>query len=370
MLNLYQNKLQQLKLHQFGFQYNADRSYSQFGWLLDYFINNIGDPFIPSNYGLDSREYEIEIVNYFSALWNMEESWGYLTSSGTEGNLAALLYGKLSLKNPVVYYSEDTHYSIAKGCLAFSLESVVVRSQPHGEMDYTHLEAVIDQHRDAIVICNLSTTFKGAYDSANQALEVFNRKGISREHVYVHGDGALGGMMLPFIPNLQSDYGINGESFDSVSVSGHKMPGVPVPCGIILTKKSIMRNMEKEIEYLNSKDTTLNGSRNGLAAVLFYHALTDLTREQWTFKINQCIDNAAYMSRTLNEAGITSFVNPYSNLVVFQRPAPDMVHKWQLSCIGQQAKAAIMPQHSLAQVDRLVAEVVLRAHEQLDTVTS
>lgn len=62
-------------------------------------------------------------------------------------------------------------------------------------------------------------------------------------------------------------------SAGSVSVSGHKFIGCPMPCGVQITRKEHMRKMSQDIEYLASKDATIMGSRNGHAAVYMWYTL-------------------------------------------------------------------------------------------------
>lgn len=44
-----------------------------------------GDPFIESNYGVHSREFEIGVLQWFARLWEIEphDFWGYITNCGT-----------------------------------------------------------------------------------------------------------------------------------------------------------------------------------------------------------------------------------------------------------------------------------------------
>ena len=37
-------------------------------------INNLGDPWIESNYGVHAREFEVGVLDWFAELWNIEES--------------------------------------------------------------------------------------------------------------------------------------------------------------------------------------------------------------------------------------------------------------------------------------------------------
>ena len=61
------------------------------------------------------------------------------------------------------------------------------------------------------------------------------------ETSYIHCDGALAGMLLPFHyqTNTRShEYHISFKhGIDSISVSGHKMLGCPMPCGVVITRK-------------------------------------------------------------------------------------------------------------------------------------
>jgi histidine decarboxylase len=78
---------------------------------------------------------------------------------------------------------------------------------------------------------------------------------MASEKFYIHCDGALAGMLLPFHEETTTrghDYHISFKSvaarddtclmrcrdgLDSISVSGHKMLGCPMPCGVVVTKK-------------------------------------------------------------------------------------------------------------------------------------
>ncbi len=42
-----------------GYPYNLDFEYGPLEGLQSFMINNLGDPFIESNYGVHSREFEV-----------------------------------------------------------------------------------------------------------------------------------------------------------------------------------------------------------------------------------------------------------------------------------------------------------------------
>ncbi|KAL7111405.1 hypothetical protein ACP275_05G085300 [Erythranthe tilingii] len=63
--------------------------------LLSFLMNNVGDPFKESNFGLHSKKIEVAVLDWFAQLWEIEkdEYWGYVTNGGTEGNLHGMLIG-------------------------------------------------------------------------------------------------------------------------------------------------------------------------------------------------------------------------------------------------------------------------------------
>jgi histidine decarboxylase len=78
-----------------GYPYNLDFDFSVLTQFQNFSINNLGDPFIESNYGVHSRQFEVAVLDWFARLWDLQqyEYWGYITNCGTEGNLHGLLVG-------------------------------------------------------------------------------------------------------------------------------------------------------------------------------------------------------------------------------------------------------------------------------------
>ncbi len=59
MIERYTKKLQERTQYHMGYPYNLDFDYGALEGLVKYSINNLGDPFIESNYGVHSREFEV-----------------------------------------------------------------------------------------------------------------------------------------------------------------------------------------------------------------------------------------------------------------------------------------------------------------------
>jgi hypothetical protein len=82
-----------------------DFDYGALAQLQHFSINNLGDPFIESNYGVHSRQFEVGVLDWFARLWELEkdEYWGYITNCGTEGNLHGILVGLVLENGPVEF---------------------------------------------------------------------------------------------------------------------------------------------------------------------------------------------------------------------------------------------------------------------------
>jgi histidine decarboxylase len=251
--------------------YNHEELYE----FMKYSINNLGDPYVTSNYGVHSRQFECSVIDFFAHLWKIEEGdyWGYVTTCGTEGNLHGILLARECHPDGILYSSSESHYSIFKAARYYRMDAKSIPTLPMGEIDYERLAQEIQKNMDRPVIINVNigTTVKGAVDNLDRILRILNMLGIPREQYHIHCDGALFAMMMPFVdyaPEISFQ-----KPIDSIAVSGHKMLGCPMPCGIALSRKEHVSKVEQRIDYLNSVDTTIMGSRNGQAALYLWYSL-------------------------------------------------------------------------------------------------
>lgn len=116
-----------------------------------------------------------------------------------------------------------------------------------------------------------------------------------------------------------------------------------MPSGIVITRLEHSKRWASDVEYLNSTDTTIMGSRNGQAAIAMWVALQRKGIDGLRADVVQCIDNAKYLKELFDGSGIKSWLNEFSTTVTFERPPEDVVQKWQLACKGDIAHAVVMP---------------------------
>ena len=99
-----------------------------------------------------------------------DDAWGYVTAGGTEGNMYGIYVGREMLRDPIAYFSQDTHYSVLKILHVLNVRNIMIRSQDNGEMDYDDLRESIFINRDKppLIVANIGTTMKGAVDDLDK----------------------------------------------------------------------------------------------------------------------------------------------------------------------------------------------------------
>ena len=317
----------------------------------------MGDPFVPSTYRVNTREIEREVLGWFAALTHAEPEsfWGYVTSGGTEGNLYGLYLARELYPEGMVYYSEETHYSVSKNLRLLRMPSIMIRALPNGEVDYDDLAATIKIHRDLppIVFANIGTTMKEAIDSVARIRAILRDLAIPQH--YIHADAALAGMTLPFLPGSpQWDF---AAGIDSLAISGHKFIGAPVPCGIALAKKRNVDRIARSIEYVGTLDTTVSGSRSALAPVLLWCSIQRYGRDGFAQQVAACVAVAEYAVKRLGDIGIQAWRNPFALTVVFPRPPRPVLEKWQVAVRDDHGHIICMPHVTREMIDLFAADM-------------
>lgn len=348
ILKEYKKHLNERTQHHFGYPYNLNFDHQKLGEFLKYSINNLGDPNAKSNYGVHSLDFEIQVIQYFAHLWKMpiEDCFGYITTCGTEGNLYGVLLGREAFPDGILYSSVETHYSIFKACRFYRMEYESIDTQYTGEMNYELFEKALQKHLDkpAIVNVNIGTTVKGGIDNLDKVLEILKRNGFDEDRFFIHCDGALFALILPFLEEHHDAPEVSFKKpIGSMSVSGHKFLGSPMPSGVVLTYKKYAQNIENQLKEFHSNDQTILGSRNGQAAIALWYSLREKGTETFQKDVNQCIENSYFLLDLLRKEGISAYLNKNSNTVVLERPQDDeLVYKWQLACKGTICHVVVM----------------------------
>lgn len=345
-----------------GYPTNQAFDYSELFRFLDFSINNVGDPFAGTNYRLNTMEFEREVVADFARYAEAPEGqwWGYVTSGGTEGNMYGLYVARELFPDGICYFSEDTHYSVAKVLRLQHTRNIMIKSQADGQMDYADLRETLRIHRDVppILFCNIGTTMKGAVDDLARIRGILEDLAIP--NAYIHADAALSGMILPFVDEPQPWNFAAGA--DSISISGHKMLGAPVPCGVVLARKSNVDRISRSIEYIGALDTTIAGSRSAFAPLMLWHRLRILGTDGMREIVQGCLGRAEFAVQQFQSRGVPAWRHANSITVVFPRPPKEVMEKWIIAPKRDIGHLIVMPHVTMAMLEEFIADY-LRASQ-------
>ncbi len=339
--------------------YPANFSYD-YSALYDFFklsINNIGDPLSDGPYKLKAHVFEKEVVEFIADTTGISNNdfWGYVTNGGTEGNMYGLYVARETYPDSIVYYSKEAHYSIPKILKLLKMPSIAIHSNEWGEMDMHDLRSVlqINRTKTPIFLATIGTTMKGAVDSIVGIQNLV--KELAFPNHYIHADAALGGMILPFVADAPG-FGLSS-GVHSLSISGHKMFGSPMPCGVVLAKKTLVDRIGNCIEYIGAVDTTLSGSRNGHSTLLLWYTIKKNGPAGFRKMIASSISMADYLIEKLKTIGIHAWRHQYSITVVFPKPSDEnLINKWQLATQGDMAHIITMPHVTKHHIDEFILD--------------
>lgn len=331
-------------------------------------INNAGDPFEEGDHTLSSLDFEREVIQYFAPKYGFDgnDLWGIVTMSGTDGNNHGIYFGVNYLKRktgkmPVVYVSDEAHYSNYRLCDLQHLEVRLVKSDSMGRMVPDSLEKVLDPTRPCLIVYAMGSTFKGAIDDQKALDDVLARhEGMA---VYRHVDAALFGGYLPFT-EYKDLVDRRKTGFDSISVSGHKFFGIDSPCGLFITTRDVYDNQSTyDISYLNANMRMINCSRSGIEPLKFWWLMKTVGDEGWTEQAARIFENTRYLKSELKRIGWPYWNNEYSNTVIFRRPSAKVVRKYNLACgedaaFGGKLSHVVVMQHvTKDSIGRLIADL-------------
>jgi len=337
--------------------------------LADVAMNNVGNPRKPSLYSLNTHEFENEVIDFFTPLYGFQEgeTWGIVTNGGTDGNNHGIYFGVNVLRarsklRPILYVSEEAHYSIKKLGDLQDLDMQLVPANVRGEMEVEAFEQALDPSRPALVVIAMGSTFKGGIDDQEAIDAVLTRK--KPVALYRHVDAALFGGYLPFTEHAHL-VDRRMRKFDSIAVSGHKFFGFDEPLGLFITTNEVLNTQNPfHVAYLNDAVPTITCSRSALGPLKFWWQIHKTGLEGYRHQAELILKNAAYLKQRLDEIGHPAWKNEFSNTVYFRRPGDKVMEKWGLApnedarLGGKLAHDVVMRHEGMHMIDHFVEDIV------------
>jgi histidine decarboxylase len=353
-----QARLKRLKNCLLGYPINMNTPAEEFfAWRKELFkagidafaFNNVGNPFKASSIAYNSHHFERETIREFANLFAFpaDDTWGFLSHSGTDSNMHGMYMGRTILKGrtgvlPKAYFTCEAHYSVQILRDLLGLETVMVETRADGGMDPNDFAHKLAENANvpALVVATVGTTFKGAIDQLDP-IQVKLRGHPS----YVHLDAALFGGYLPFTSHAAEVAYRTGDAsaagrYDSIAVSCHKFFGFPAPAGLFITKQSLydeFNTLFSQIhnpEYIHQVPGTITCSRDAVKPAEFYYFTTPPARARQSKDAKLMLDNATYLldqMRTHFPELSAKRANPLSNTVYFRSPGDAIVKKYSLA---------------------------------------
>jgi histidine decarboxylase len=321
-------------------------------------LNNVGDPDVASVFPAHTKDLEREVVDIIAGLLRAptDDRWGYVTTGGSEGVEYGVLLGRTLHPDAVIYFSRSAHPAIAKIAGKLRIPAVTIRSHHDERMDLRDLRVALRQHRRhaAIVVANIGTTLTEAIDDVTAIRGILADTPITR--AFIHADAALSGLPLALLPPDPSVGFDLTDGADSVSVSGHKFCGSPVPCGVVVTRRSLKTHLGGSVELLGTHDTTIGGSRSGHAPLILWYVLHRYGLDGLRNRVRYAREMAAYAVDQLGRIGWPAWRHPHAMTVVLDPPPAEIAARWAIPISGGKAHLITLPHVTVAHVGAMVAE--------------
>ncbi len=338
-----------------------------------FYINNVGDPYEHGASALDGKVYERAVLSLFYERFELDEneSWGYVTSGGSESNTWGILNGLRKFPQGHLYFCQAVHYSVLKAVTNGSVDlfPYTVIEQYSSSDERINKERLLErivhqwetQRQAPILLLTWGTTKLGSIDEITEIThQLFNFK----IPFYLHVDAAYFGG----IPNNQIDAPVCPSlkvlGANSISVSLHKFFGVPNINSVVLSKDKGDGNF---ISYLGHRDTTISGSRT----FAIFSALQRIKEVLQRSPKDYYCRNIRIFEQALIKHHLIYFKAPLSSIFVIPLPSNLFQSKYHLASFegasGKLSLAHIIvnPFHSKQELEILINDLIIEQKEKV-----
>ena len=197
---------------------------------------------------------------------------GFITTGGTESNLAAMRLARNTGRQaePEIIAPVTMHFSFRLGAELMGIRLVEIDVD-----DETYLPRIEDVERAITPARSAWSAPRRAAASACSTRSRRSRTSPGGRACYLHVDAAFGGFILPFMRDLGHaippfDLSLDGVS--SISTDGHKLGLLPIATGFFLVKDAaVLEAIPTERTLIHTTSSTKPGSRAAAAWATLKH---------------------------------------------------------------------------------------------------
>ena len=277
-----------------------------------------------------TAQIELMTIEWLRQLFEFPASGGGLfVSGGSMANLTCLAVARHTnlANNPAnatVYFSDQTHSSVAKGLKILGFQQYQLRKLPSDEnfclpMDALAKKIAADRQQGLVPFCvvaNAGTTNAGAIDPLEKIADFCAAEGL-----WMHVDGAYGGSAAISKTGRGVLAGMNRA--DSLSIDPHKWMFQPyeIGCALIRNQQHLKDTFKVSAEYLkiieqsaeqpNFSDYGVQLTR-GFRALKLWMSLKAFGVEAFREAIEIGIENALYTEGLLRQSPEWEIITPAS----------------------------------------------------------
>lgn len=319
-------------------------------------LENIQQNFIDHNQYPQTQEIHNRCVNMLARLFHSPEgakSIGSATIGSSEAVMLAGSAAKFRWRNrrkavgkphdkPNMVFGADVQICWEKFAKFFDVE---MRMIPMTKDGYTltpeQVEANVDENT-IMVTAILGTTFTGQNDPIREINDLLIRINKDRGwDIPLHVDGASGAFVTAFTdPDFEWDFRL--ERVRSINVSGHKYGLVYPGVGWVLFRdeSDFPEELIFTVNYLGGEmpTMTLNFSRGSAMILAQYYNFLRLGREGYTEIMENCLDNARYLTERLVKTDKFIMLNETQALPIVGVRLKDDIKKYSVFDISNKVR--------------------------------
>ncbi|MGC9072101.1 MAG: aminotransferase class I/II-fold pyridoxal phosphate-dependent enzyme [Acidilobus sp.] len=269
------------------------------------------------------RELELDVIRELGGYLGCgDRCSGYVTTGGSEANLAALyLAREHGLR--AVYYAATVHHSIIKAARLLGMKTVEVGMRGF-RMDPSALITACRSEGAGVVVATVGTTGVGSIDPVEELSETAASCGS-----VVHVDAAYGGLVAPFL-YANRRLGFQSEVVMSVTVDPHKLGQAPIPSGgLIARDEDWFSPLEFEASYMPAgKQIGLLGTRSAGSVAAAWAALKVLGPEGLKEQASRLMSLARNLASAVESVGASIAHEPEVPIVCVRSDSDDALMRW------------------------------------------